>query len=221
MKSPNNEIITKIFKKNEQYQESFNMNEYLYGNNNGTFKIVNNTLIYNHRSVQQEYESTIKESIEKLNKINLTSINKIIIDLRGNLGGNSALNKPLINFLSNHKDKELLTLTDRRIFSAGRYALIDLINLGSITIGEDIGTPLNCYGNSNRFTLNKYYTFVVSEMYFDPTRKIEIKTKEEFKKIDKSLLEDIIFKPNYFVTQTKEDFINNKDTILDFALNQI
>ena len=194
MKSPNNEIITKIFKKNEQYQESFNMNEYLYGNNNGTFKIVNNTLIYNHRSVQQEYESTIKKSVEKLNKIDLTSINKIIIDLRGNLGGNSALNKPLINFLSNHKDKELLTLTDRRIFSAGRYALIDLINLGSITIGEGIGTPLNCYGNSNRFTLNKYYTFVVSEMYFDPTRKIEIKTKEEFKKIDKSLLEDIIFK---------------------------
>lgn len=221
MKSPNNEIITKIFKKNEQYQESFNMNEYLYGNNNGTFKIVNNTLIYNHRSVQQEYESTIKESIEKLNKIDLTSINKIIIDLRGNLGGNSALNKPLMDFLSNHKDKELLTLTDRRIFSAGRYALIDLINLGSITIGEGIGTPLNCYGNSNRFTLNKYYTFVVSERYFDPTRKIEIKTKEEFKKIDKSLLEDIIFKPNYFVTQTKEDFINNKDTILDFALNQI
>ena len=197
------------------------MNEYLYGNNNGTFKIVNNTLIYNHRSVQQEYENTIKESIEKLNKIDLTNINKIIIDLRGNLGGNSALNKPLMDFLSNHKDKELLTLTDRRIFSAGRYALIDLINLGSITIGEGIGTPLNCYGNSNRFTLNKYYTFVVSEMYFDPTRKIEIKTKEEFKKIDKSLLEDIIFKPNYFVTQTKEDFINNKDTILDFALNQI
>ena len=221
MKSPNNEIITRVFKKNEQYQESFNMNEYLYGNNNGTFKIVNNTLIYNHRSVQQEYESTIKKSIEKLNKIDLTSINKIIIDLRGNLGGNSALNKPLMDFLSNHKDKELLTLTDRRIFSAGRYALIDLINLGSITIGEGIGTPFNCYGNSNRFTLNKYYTFVVSEMYFDPTRKIEIKTKEEFKKIDKSLLEDIIFKPNYFVTQTKEDFINNKDTILDFALNQI
>ena len=105
MKSPNNEIITKIFKKNEQYQESFNMNEYLYGNNNGTFKIVNNTLIYNHRSVQQEYESTIKKSIEKLNKIDLTSINKIIIDLRGNLGGNSALNKPLMDFLSNHKDK--------------------------------------------------------------------------------------------------------------------
>lgn len=181
-KNPNNEIITKIFKKNEQYQESFNMNEYLYGNNNGTFKIVNNTLIYNHRSVQQEYENTIKESVAKLNKIDLTNINKIIIDLRGNLGGNSALNKPLVDFLSNHKDRELITLTDRRIFSAGRYALIDLINLGSITIGEDIGTPLNCYGNSNRFTLNKYYTFVVSEMYFDPTRKIEIKTKEKFKK---------------------------------------
>lgn len=221
MKSTNNEVITKTFKKNDQYQESFNMNEYLYGNNNGTFKIVNDTLIYNHRSVQQEYENAIKESIEKLNKIDLTNINKIIIDLRGNLGGNSALNKPLIDFLSNHKDRELIALTDRRIFSAGRYALVDLINLGSITIGEGIGTPLNCYGNSKRFTLNKYYTFVVSEMYFDPIRKIEVATKENFKKLDKSILEDTIFKPDYFITQTKEDFINNKDTILDFALNQI
>ena len=218
MKNPNNEIITRVFKKNEQYQESFNMNEYLYSNNNGTFKIVNNTLIYNHKSVQQEYESAIQESIEKLSKMDLTSINKIIIDLRGNLGGNSILNKPLMDFLSNHKDKQLITLTDRRIFSAGRYALVDLINLGSITIGEGIGTPLNCYGNSKRFTLNKYYTFVVSEMYFDPIRKIEVATKENFKKLDKSVLEDVIFKPDYFITQTKEDFINNKDTILEFAL---
>lgn len=218
MKNPNNEIITRVFKKNEQYQESFNMNEYLYSNNNGTFKIVNNTLIYNHKSVQQEYESAIQESIEKLSKMDLTSINKIIIDLRGNLGGNSILNKPLMDFLSNHKDKQLITLTDRRIFSAGRYALVDLINLGSITIGEGIGTPLNCYGNSKRFTLNKYYTFVVSEMYFDPIRKIEVATKEDFKKLDKSVLEDVIFKPDYFITQTKEDFINNKDTILEFAL---
>ncbi len=218
MKNPNNETITRVFKKNEQYQESFNMNEYLYSNNNGTFKIVNNTLIYNHKSVQQEYESAIQESIEKLSKMDLTSINKIIIDLRGNLGGNSILNKPLMDFLSNHKDKQLITLTDRRIFSAGRYALVDLINLGSITIGEGIGTPLNCYGNSKRFTLNKYYTFVVSEMYFDPIRKIEVATKENFKKLDKSILEDVIFKPDYFITQTKEDFINNKDTILEFAL---
>lgn len=218
MKSPNNEIITRVFKKNEQYQESFDMNEYLYSNNNGTFKIVNNTLIYNHKSVQQEYESAIQESIEKLSKMDLTSINKIIIDLRGNLGGNSVLNKPPMDFLSNHKDKQLITLTDRRIFSAGRYALVDLINLGSITIGEGIGTPLNCYGNSKRFTLNKYYTFVVSEMYFDPIRKIEVATKENFKKLDKSILEDVIFKPDYFITQTKEDFINNKDTILEFAL---
>lgn len=218
MKSPNNEIITRVFKKNEQYQESFDMNEYLYSNNNGTFKIVNNTLIYNHKSVQQEYESAIQVSIEKLSKMDLTSINKIIIDLRGNLGGNSVLNKPLMDFLSNHKDKQLITLTDRRIFSAGRYALVDLINLGSITIGEGIGTPLNCYGNSKRFTLNKYYTFVVSEMYFDPIRKIEVAIKENFKKLDKSILEDVIFKPDYFITQTKEDFINNKDTILEFAL---
>lgn len=219
IKSQNNEIITKIFKKNDQYQNLFNVNEYFYGNNNGTYEILNDSLIYNHKNVRQESENIIKESIDKLSKLDLSNINKIIIDLRGNLGGNSALNKPLIDFISNHKDKKLITLTDYRIFSGGRYALIDLINLGSITIGEGIGTPLNCYGNSNRFTLNKYYNFIVSEMYFDPTRQIKISTKEDFKKLDKSLLEEIIFKPDYYITQTKDDFINNKDTILEFALN--
>lgn len=219
MKSQNNKIITKTFKKNDQYQDLFNVNEYFYGNNNGTYKILNDSLIYNHKNVRQESENIIKESIDKLSKLDLSNINKIIIDLRGNLGGNSALNKPLIDFLSNHKDKKLITLTDYRIFSGGRYALIDLINLGSITIGEGIGTPLNCYGNSNRFTLNKYYNFIVSEMYFDPTKQIKISTKEDFKKLDKSLLKEIIFKPDYYITQTKDDFINNKDTILEFALN--
>lgn len=37
--------------------------------------------------------------------------------------------------------------------------------------------------------------------------------------LDKSLLEEIIFKPDYYITQTKDDFINNKDTILEFDLN--
>lgn len=218
IRKTNNEIITKVFKKKNNYEETFNLNDYLYGNT-GTYKIINNTLIYNHRSLRQESESTITNSIDNLNKLDLTNINKIIIDIRGNLGGNSELNKPLIDFLSHNRDKKLITLTDYRIFSGGRYTLIDLINLGSITIGEGISTPLNCYGNSNSFTLNKYYNFIVSEMYFDPTRQIKISTKEDFNKLDKSLLEEIIFKPNYFVTQTKEDFINDKDSILEFAIN--
>ena len=218
IRKTNNETITKVFKKKDHYEETFNFNDYLYGNT-GTYKIINDTLIYNHRSIRQELESTINKSIDNLNKLDLTSINKIIIDLRGNLGGNSKLNKPLIEFLSKHKDKKLITLTDYRIFSGGRYTLIDLIILGSITIGEGISTPLNCYGNSNSFTLNKYYNFIVSEMYFDPTRNIKIASKDDFNKLDKSILKEIIFKPDYYVTQTKEDFINNKDSILEFAIN--
>ena len=198
--------------------DQFDIEEYYYGDT-GTYEIKEDTLIYRHCSVQNEYKSIIEESINEIRSFDFNNISKIIIDLRGNLGGNSKLNKPLIEFLSKHKDKKLITLTDYRIFSGGRYTLIDLIILGSITIGEGISTPLNCYGNSNSFTLNKYYNFIVSEMYFDPTRNIKIASKDDFNKLDKSLLEEIIFKPDYYVTQTKEDFINNKDSILEFAIN--
>lgn len=114
-----------------------------------------------------------------MRKLDLTNINKIIIDLRGNTGGNSGLNKILMDFLSEHKDKELITLTDYRVFSGGRHALIDLINLGSITIGEEIGTPINCYGNANVFKIDNYY-FSVSKFYLHPAYNIGVKTKEEF-----------------------------------------
>lgn len=217
--TPNGETVIKTFKKNEKDQDGqlFDYDEYLHGNN-ATYKIIDNILIYNHSSVQSQFEEKIKVAIEKLNKEDLTHINTIIIDIRGNTGGDSGLNSLLINFLKKHPDKKLLCLTDYRVFSAGRYALGDLIELGATTIGSEISTPINCFGNNNWINIDGY-NFAISEKYFNPFLKYSANNKEQFSK-DKSteLLAPYIFKPDIYIEETKQDFIEGKDTVLNFAL---
>ena len=212
------DILEIKFNKEEDYaKDMFSMSKYRYGNN-CSYKFVDNCLVYNHRSLQPGFEKMIINAMNNLRKENLDNIDTIIIDLRGNTGGNSALNKYLIDFLNEHKDKKLICLTDYRVFSGGRYALRDLINLGAITIGEEISTPLNCYGNSNYLNIDKY-SFSVSECYFHPFAFWNASSKEEFKnEATLELLKPLIFKPDILVNESKEDYINGVDTILEYAI---
>ena len=68
--------------------------------------------------------------------------------------------KPLIEHLSN-KDIELFTLVDRGVFSSGRFAAIDMKKIGSKIVGEEIGTPINCFGyvSGNGITPNSNIHF--------------------------------------------------------------
>ena len=212
------DILEIKYNKKEDYaKDMFSMSKYRYGNN-CSYKFVDNCLVYIHRSLQPGFEKMIINAMNNLRKENLDNIDTIIIDLRGNTGGNSALNKYLIDFLNEHKDKKLICLTDYRVFSGGRYALRDLINLGAITIGEEISTPLNCYGNSNYLNIDKY-SFSVSECYFHPFAFWSASSKEEFKnEATLELLKPLIFKPDILVNESKEDYINGVDTILEYAI---
>ena len=125
-----------------------------------------------------------------------------------------------MDFLKRHNDKKLYVLTDYRIFSGGRYALIDLIRLGAITIGDEISTPINCYGNSHRELINKYWQINISNSYLDPLNNINIKSKEQFNKLVFPEYKQIIFKPDIYITETLETFINDTDNVLDTAISQ-
>lgn len=216
----NGDVIIKKFdkKRNELDGKTFDYDKYLYGDT-ATYKFIGDTLIYNHSSVQAKFEDKIKTAIDSLEKEDLSQVHAIIIDLRGNTGGNSGLNKYLIDFLKKHTDKRLLCLTDYRVFSAGRYALGELIKLGAVTIGEEISTPINCFGNSNWDLFDKY-SFSISGCYFNPFIGYSVRNKKDFAetKTDE-LLKPVIFKPDIYVEQSKEDFIKGKDTALNYALN--
>ena len=125
-----------------------------------------------------------------------------------------------MDFIEEHKDKILICLTDYRVFSGGRYALRDLINLGAVTIGEEISTPINCYGNSNWINLEDHY-FSISESYFNPFMNSQATTKEEYIDLSEEVKKPIIFHPDIIVEQTKDDYINGIDMILEYALKYI
>lgn len=199
--------------------EQFDIEEYYYGDT-GTYEIKDNTLIYRHCSVQNEYKSIIEESVNEIRSLDFNNISKIIVDLRGNIGGNSGLNKLLLDFLSEHKDKKLVVLTDYRISSSGSLALYDLIKLGCTTVGEGISTPFNSYGEQVWLEIGKY-RFAVSTCYFNPSMDIKIFNKEDISKVDSEVFKPIIFKPDYYVESVRKDFINNKDKVLEFALKNI
>ena len=104
------------------------------------------------------------------------------------------------------------------MFSGGRYALRDLINLGAVTIGEEIATPINCYGNSNWIKIDNHY-FSVSESYLHPFIGVGASTKEDFKeKITNDIYELYNFTPDILIEETKESYINNDDVILNISL---
>lgn len=204
--------------KTEREEKPFDYNMYLYGDT-GKYEFIDDILIYRHSSVQSQFKDKIEKAIETLEKEDLSQIKSIIIDLRGNTGGNSRLNKLLIDFLKKHNDKKLICLTDYRIFSAGRYALIDLISLGATTIGGEISTPINCYGESNWVLFDKY-SFSISGCYFDPSINYSSRNKDDFLKTKTDeILKPHIFKPDIYVEQSREDFIKGNDTILDYAIN--
>lgn len=106
---------------------------------NYNLEIIDNTAIITYNSCKEE-EKMI-ELIDKLNNIN--NIENYIVDLRGNGGGNSSINKHLVNYL---KGKNIVVLCDERVFSSAKMCLIDLKNLGAKIIGSNPGTPISCFG---------------------------------------------------------------------------
>ncbi len=217
LKDNKGNISERKITKNEKYDNLFDSYKYKYGNN-AEYKIIDNCLIYNHSSVQNKFKDLIENSIKKLEIENLNDIDTIIIDLRGNTGGNSTLNKPLMDYLKTQSDKKLICLTDYRVFSGGRYALRDLINLGATVIGEEIGTPINCYGESNWNVIDDH-PFSISECYFHPFIGLEVSSKEKYnEKVTDEIRKPHIFHPDIEVKQTKEDYLNNVDSILEYAL---
>lgn len=216
----NGKTIIKTYKQNENISEGkkFPFANYCY-QDNATYSFKDNCLIYIHKSVQNQFKDKIKNAIDCLRQMNLNDIDTIIVDLRGNFGGNAGLNKYLIDFLKENSDKRLFVLTDYRVFSGGRYALRDLINLGAITIGDEISTPINCYGNCFIENIDNQWLFTISEHYYHPLLNVSFKSKSEYQNgITPEIAQDYIFKPDIYVKESLQDFLNNNDPVLEKAL---
>lgn len=140
------------------------------------------------------------------NTLEENQIKTIVVDLRLNTGGNSAIIDPLITMLKNHADKRIYGAMSRRTYSSGRFAVRDLINNFDVElIGEPTGGAPKSYGNTNFFVLpysknkiyycTKYFNLMDSDLdYFEPDIRLEYNASDIFE--GKDLVLDYILMEN-------------------------
>ncbi|MEG1255875.1 peptidase S41 [Clostridium sp.] len=112
-----------------------------------------------YNSCREQGDISIKEKIDETIKfIEHKNITKATIDLRNNLGGDSDLINPLIEFIKSSKviniKENLTVIIGRETFSS---ALLNAYRFkwetNGFIVGEPSGGKPNCYGEILRFTL--------------------------------------------------------------------
>lgn len=133
---------------------------------------------------------------------------KIIVDLRNNSGGNSAILRPFLNKLNEsylNKKGSLYVLIGKSTFSSALMNAVDLKrNYQSILVGESTSGNVNHYGETRGFQLpNSKITIGYSTRYW-----------ETWKGYKGPLIPDIEIK--YSIINFKE----NIDEAIDYVINQ-
>lgn len=177
------------------------------------YSVIDNMLVFKYPSCKENYKPDINK-IEEI--ITENNIEKFVLDLRDNSGGDSNVIEPLIKYLSN-KNLELFTLVDRGVFSSGRFAAIDMKRIGSKIVGEEIGTPINCFGyvSGNGITPNSNIHFNFARVYWyeDNGYMKGIYTKEELIKKDKDFFEPKYLTIDIPIEITEEEYINTLEDV--------
>ncbi len=194
---------------------------------NMTYELVDNVIKINYHQCYEIKEGQMETLINDLKNIaSQNNISKYIVDLRGNTGGSSAIIKPLIDFL---KGNEIITLTDKYIFSSGLMACKSLKDIGSKFIGDNVGSQYNEFGDSKMCTLDDFIIeYSHKYFYYDDTdNKIHsISDKKEFEKFKSDKSNEKFFHKHYFqidniITPSLDDYILKKDPIFECAKSNI
>ncbi len=188
---------------------------------NYSYEIVENCIvIHYHYCKDKEKMVHLIETMKVIAKKH--KIENYIVDLRDNGGGFSDVVKPLVDYL---KDKKVVVLINEKVFSSGRMAFVDLKNIGAYSIGTDISTSLNCFGNvpgelriddldlvvKRSSTYWLYHSDYTCEGYRKDSFSTYFKTRTE-------LLEPIILHPDEYVDLSIEDVLTNNDLQLVAAI---
>lgn len=188
---------------------------------NLSYYLKDNIPVINYNRCRDE-DNRMEKLVDSLSKIDLS---KVVVDLQDNGGGNSQIIDPLLELLE-EKQSKIAILVNENVFSAGCFAIIDLKNLGGISIGTDVAMPMNSFGNlGDGFELPKSKlkgNYSYKYFYFDNNKCHQLCTKEEFLEFNtdenKHYFEPIYLKPDIYCRETIEDLKNNIDSKLDKAI---
>lgn len=182
----------------------------------------NNTMIINYRFCKEYTDYTMKEFITDVEKVAKDNhIEKYVIDLRGNPGGDSNTTIPLLNFISG---KNSVTLINNEVFSGGVMAAYDLKKIGSIVVGENLGQSLNGFGNIKWDNMQKNFglSYSLSFIYNNSNNEWQIaRNKDALYKLPKNMFIPQIFTPDIYVENTIDDYKNGVDKQMEIALKEI
>ncbi len=200
---------------------------------NMTFKLLEeqNAIYIIYNRCREKNEGQMQELINSIEKLLIaTKVDSIILDIRGNAGGNSEIIKPLIDFLVEH-NFNIIALVDRGVFSSGIMAALYLKAAGATLIGDSVGEDQNSFGECKYIELpNSKIKVSYSAKYFycDPVNnEIDyVQGKKTFEKFASNPNNKVFFKPyiicpDIYAIETYEDFINGKDTALQSAIDTI
>jgi hypothetical protein len=146
-------------------------------------------------------------SREILQFVDTHAVNKLVIDLRNNGGGNSSILEPFINKIKeksiNNKTK-LFVIVGRETFSSAILNAVYLKNETNATfVGEETGGKPNHFGEVKTFKL--------------PNSRIDVYySTEEFKE---SNVDTPSFVPDKIIELSIDDYASKKDPVLDFIIN--
>ena len=143
-------------------------------------------------------------------------LNKIIVDLRNNSGGNSEVLNPftdqLKEYVKKHPEVKVYLLVGRNTMSSGMFAIYRVKEAApkAVSIGEPTGGALDCYGDIKTFNLpNSQIPINYSTKYFEFSKSFSYKNSGA-----DTFLPDVLFQPSI------EDYIKGTDVVLEHVLAQ-
>ena len=142
-------------------------------------------------------------------------LDKVIIDLRNNSGGNSEILNPFTEHLKDYlenADIKVYILVGRNTFSSGMFAIYRIKESApeAVSVGEPTGGALDCFGEVKTFNLpNSQIPISYSTKYFEFSKNFDYKNDEVG-----TFLPDILLQP------TIEDYKNGIDIVLNYALTK-
>ncbi len=175
------------------FQYNVCYDKYTIGDNNADYPVFNDFL------------SEMKVLIDS------SDIDKLVIDLRNNGGGDSRLITSFIEMIAKNdelnKKGKIFVIVGRKTFSGGVSAASDITTkLEAISIGEPTGGLVNCTGNTRRVALpNSKLTisYATKQFYFSS-------------KYDDSFIPDIIV--NQSIESSKKHIDDAYETIVKFHI---
>lgn len=152
-----------------------------------------------------------KEMFEVIEKNN---VNKVIIDLRNNSGGNSEILNPftkrLKSYIAKNPNVKVYILVGRNTFSSGMFAIYRVKEAApkAISVGEPTGGALDCYGEVKELKLpNSQLPVYYSTKYFEFSKDFSYKNNGIG-----------TFLPDKSIQPTIDDYKSGTDVVLNYAL---